>query len=183
MRNAKWWLALPLCWLALTAQAQMGQTFPDIEGKTLTGQQVTLPAVAKGKYTLVGLAYSQKSQDDLETWFQPVFDTFISKNKSMWDVSGSYDVNIYFVPMLSGIKGAAAGKVENKLNKELDKELKPHVMIYKGSIKEYKEALGLEGKDTPYFYVLDEAGKVVYQTTGAYSEKKLGQMEAVLPEK
>jgi len=166
----------------LSVYAQTGKTFPDISGTTLTGKDMSLPDDTEGKFTLLGLAYSKKSQDDLETWFQPVFSTFIDENKSMWDVSGSYDVNIYFIPMIGGIKGAAAGQIEKRLKKELDPDLQPHVLFYKGPIKDYKDALNLGRKDEPYFFVLDADGKVVYATQGAYSDQKMEEVESYLEE-
>ena len=172
-----------LIFLSLTAaHAQTGRLFPTLTGKTIAGQTLTLPDDTGGKYTLVGVAYSQKSQDDLEGWFAPVYQTFLSKEKSMWETSGAYDVNVYFVPMLGGIKGAAAGQVEQKMQKKLDKELQPHVLLYAGPIKAYKEQLELGRKDEPYFFVLDPAGKIVYATQGAYSDRKMAEVEAHLGE-
>ena len=178
----KIFLSTLFCLTALLAQAQTGQPFPALAGTTLTGKAMSLPNDTQGKYTLVGLAYSQKSQDDLEGWFQPVYSTFLDKNRSMWEVNGSYNVNIYFVPMISGIKEAAAGKIEKRLKKELDPALQPHVLLYTGPIKDYKEALNLGKKDEPYFFVLDADGKVVYATQGAYSDKKMEEVESHLEE-
>ncbi|SDJ94173.1 ATP10 protein [Catalinimonas alkaloidigena] len=177
----KLFLTTLLCLAALLTQAQTGQPFPEVSGTTLTGKSMTVPKDTQGKYTLLGLAYSKKSQDDLETWFQPVYSTFLDKNRSMWEVS-SYNVNIYFIPMISGIKEAASGKIEKRLKKELDPALQPHVLFYTGSIKEYKDALNLGKKDEPYFFVLDADGKVVYATQGAYSDKKMEEVESYLEE-
>ncbi|MGB3618382.1 MAG: hypothetical protein WBA12_09695 [Catalinimonas sp.] len=175
-------LTTTLLLASLTARAQTGETFPDLTGKTITGKNLTLPDDIKGKYTLLGVAYSQKSQDDLETWFQPVYETFLSENKSMWETSDAYDVNIYFVPMLNGLKKAAAGKVEKRMKNDLDPALKSHVLLYVGSLKEFKEALDLGAKDEPTFFVLDADGRIVYRTQGAYSEQKMADIEGELGE-
>lgn len=164
-----------------SAEAQVGKMFPDMSGLTLTDQETSLPQDSKGKYTLVGLAFSKKSEDDLRTWFQPVYYKFIQKAENPGLFDFSYDVNLYFVPMFSGINQAVAGKATQKMKEGIDKELLPHVLIYKGNIKEYKESLDLDSKDKPYFFVLDETGKIVYATDGSFSEKKLEQIEEQLP--
>ena len=35
-------------------------------------------------------------------------------------------------------------------------------------------------KNLPYFFVLDEEGKIVYATSGLYSEKKMSNIEEIL---
>jgi hypothetical protein len=158
-----------------------GKVFPDMEAETTDDKKVMLPQDVKGKYTLLGLAYSKKAEDELNTWFQPVFEKFIRKAKGggLFDDMG-YDVNVYFVPMFTGVNAAATGTAKKKAVKNVDPELLPRILFYKGELKPYKEALDFEKKDTPYFFVLDKEGKIVYATSGKYSEKKMGEVEEVL---
>src|SRR5690606_31929306 len=91
-----------------TAEAQIGKVFRDMEAETVEDKKVNLSLDVKGKYTLLGLAYSKKSEDELNSWFQPVFEKFIQKTGGM--LSGfSYDVNVYFIPMFTGVNAAATG--------------------------------------------------------------------------
>jgi hypothetical protein len=172
-----------LIWLAFdVASAQVvGKTFPDMQAETVEDKKVNLPQDVKGKYTLLGLAYSKKSEDELKTWFQPVFQKFIQKNKGLFEGFG-YDVTVYFVPMFTGINAAATGTAKKKALKNIDPNLLPYILFYKGDIKPYKEALDFEKKDVPYFFVLDKEGKILYATSGGYSEKKMDAVEAVLEE-
>jgi hypothetical protein len=150
-----------------------------MQAETVEDKKVNLPAEVKGKYTLLGLAYSKKSEDELNTWFQPVFEKFIQKNKGLFEGFG-YDVNVYFVPMFTGINAAATGTAKKKALKDIDPNLLPYILFYKGELKAYKEALDFEKKDVPYFFVLDKEGKILYATSGGYSEKKMEAVEAVL---
>ena len=139
---------------------------------------VTLPGDANGKYTLVGLAYSKKSEGDLDTWLQPVYNTFIHKpeGKTLFG-SFAYDVNVYFIPMFTGVKAAAAGTAKKKAAEGVDEKLHGYLLFFKGKLKPYKESLGFEKKDVPYFFVLDPEGKIVYATSGRYSEQKMDDIE------
>src|SRR5436190_7330974 len=89
---------------SLKAQV-IGKVFPDMEAETVNDKKVKLPQDVKGKYTLIGLAYSKKSEDDLNSWFQPVFSKFVQKTTGLM-ASFTYDVNVYFVPMFTGINAA-----------------------------------------------------------------------------
>ncbi len=157
----------------------VGIMFPDMEAETVEDKKVRLPEAAKGKYTLVGLAYSKKSEEELNSWFQPVFEKFIQKAGGLM-AGFSYDVNVYFVPMFTGINAAATGTAKRKALKNIDAQLLPYVLFYKGDLKPYKEALDFEKKDIPYFFVLDATGKIVHATSGRFSEAKMEQVEEVV---
>jgi hypothetical protein len=175
-------LLMILCGTITVTSAQTGQSFPLLTGKTLTDKTITIPKDTKGKYTLIGMAYSRKSEESLKGWFQPVYTAFIDKNRSMWETTSAYDLNIYFIPLISGIKEAAAGTIEKKLKEGLDKELQPYVLLYTGKMDEYRQKLNFDGKEKAYFFVLDNNGKIVYTTSGDYSEKKMQEIEDMLEE-
>jgi hypothetical protein len=163
--------------LSVIIQAQVvGKAFPAMTAETVEDKKVTLPGDVSGKYTLIGLAYSKKSEDELNSWFQPVFQRFIQKSSGI--LSGfTYDVNVYFVPMFTGINAAATNTAKRKALKNVDPQLLPYILFYKGDLKPYKEALDFEKKDIPYFFVLDPEGKIVFATSGKYTEDKMQEVE------
>jgi hypothetical protein len=159
------------------AHAQVvGRNFPSMIAETVEDKKVSLPGDVAGKYSLIGLAYSKKSEDELNSWFQPVFEKFIQKTTGVM-AGFTYDVNVYFVPMFTGVNAAATGTAKKKAAKNIDPQLLPYVLFYKGELKTYKEALDFEKKDIPYFFVLDPSGKIVYATSGKYSEAKMDGVE------
>jgi hypothetical protein len=166
--------------LAVPSRAQVvGKMFPAMEAQTAEDKVVKLPHDVQGKYTLLGLAYSKKSEDELNSWFEPVFSKFIQKTTGLMAGFG-YDVNVYFIPMFTGINAAATGTAKKKAIKNVDPQLLPYILFYKGELKPYKEALDFERKDIPYFFVLDPKGKILFATSGAYSESKMDKVEAVI---
>lgn len=166
--------------LVVPAAAQVvGKTFPAMEAETVEDKKVRLPDDTKGKFTLLGLAYSKKSEDELNSWFNPVFSKFIQKTTGLMAGMG-YDVNVYFVPMFTGVNAAAQGTAKRKAMKDIDPQLLPYILFYKGELKPYKEALDFEKRDIPYFFVLDPQGKIVFATSGKYTEEKLDEVEAVI---
>lgn len=79
--------------------------------------------------------------------------------------------------MFTGVNAAATGTAKKKAIKNVDPQLLPYILFYKGELKTYKEALDFERKDIPYFFVLDPEGKIVYATSGKYTEEKLDEVE------
>lgn len=168
-----------LCCLgvAIVAEAQViGKAFPEMVAETVEDEKVALPADVAGKYTLIGMAYSKKSEDELNSWFQPVFQKFIQKTTGVMAGFG-YDVNVYFVPMFTGMNAAATGTAKRKALKNIDPQLLPYILFYKGDLKTYKQALDFEKRDIPYFFVLDPEGKIVFATSGKYTEDKMDEVE------
>lgn len=158
-------------------QSSTGKIFPDIAGETCKGKALSIPSDTKGKITLIGMAYSKKAEDDLKTWLSPVYNKFIAKT-GMFD--SEYDVNLYFIPLFTGANYGAVNAAKKKLKEDTDEILHPHVLFYAGGIKKYKEELGFEEKDSAYFFVLDKNGKIIYTTTGQFSEEKMDAIEDTL---
>jgi len=163
--------------LALGTNAQDGKEFPSISGETLQGGDITLPESSKGKFTIVGMAYSPKAEDALRTWFNPAYDKFIIKSGMFDDM---YDVNVYFIAMFTGVKQTVMNNSKKKMRKSDNTELFPHILYYRGELKKYKAELGLLDKEKPYFFVLDKEGKIVHHTSGNFSDSKMEAMEEFL---
>jgi hypothetical protein len=161
--------------------AQVGDTFPPLDGETLTNKLVNIPNDIKGKYGLIGMAFSKKSENDLNTWYSPIYNQFIYKPKKPALFAGNYDINVFFVPMFTGAKRPAYKKVMKKVKDKMDPVLRPYVLFYQGTMKAYKKPLSFDqGRDLPYFFVIDPEGKIVYTTNGKYTDRKMREIvEAV----
>ena len=163
----------------------VGSQFPSMMTSTADGKVVDLPNDTRGKYTLLGLAFSKKSEENLNSWMEPVFWKFIDKPEGKMDQlfgNQQYDVHAYFVPMFTGIKTAATKTAKKQALKKMDPRLIPSILFYKGKLKPYKEALDFQKKDIPYFFVLDEKGKIIYATSGRYSDDKMAKVEEMIRE-
>ncbi len=175
------YLSLSLLLLSSVVFSQVGNPFPELSGETVKDEVITIPKDTNDKFTLVGLAYSKKSEDDLNTWFSPIYNKFVRKSSDAGLFSSfTYDVNVYFVPMFTGVKAAGQGVAKKKALKKVDPLLFPHVLFYKGKLAPYKEALDFERKDVPYFFVLDKDGKIIYATSGRFTDDKLSEIESAI---
>lgn len=159
-----------------SAFAQTGAAFPNFPTKKLSGQTFTLPDSVKGKYSIIGMAFSKKAEESLLTWYTPAYQTFIQKKKTMF-ASEVYNVNTYFVAVVTGANKVAGEDLVKKIKENTQKELQPYVLTYIGEFASYKKSLNITESDEPYFFVLDKKGIVVHVTKGAYTAEKLAEVE------
>lgn len=155
---------------ATLAEAPVGTLFPELKGETLDDKTMTIPKDTKGKSTIICMAYSDEAEKDLRTWYEPAYDKFIAKTELMSD---AYDVNLFFVPMFTGAKAAAAANAKKQMKQDVQADIQPHIIVYKGELDVYKEKLKMDDKKKPYIFVLDKDGKIVYVTSGSYTEEKM----------
>jgi len=89
----------------------------------------------------------------------------------------AYDINLYFVPMFTGTKAAAAASAKAKMKQQVQEDIQPHVLIYRGELDAYKDKLKMDDKSKPYIFVLDKTGKIIYTTSGPYTEDKMDEID------
>lgn len=158
----------------LLAEPPVGMQFPDLQGETLDNKTVNIPNDTKGKSTIICMAYSQDAEMDLKTWYEPTYNKFIAKTELMSD---AYDINLYFVPMFTGVVEGAAGNAKKKMKEGVQEDIQPHIIVYKGTLDAYKDKLKMDDKKKPYIFVLDKTGKIIYVTSGPYTEDKMDEIE------
>lgn len=162
----------------------IGNMFPTMECENYNGEKISLPVATKDKYTVLGIAFSNDAETDLKTWITPVYNKFVVKpdaNADAFDVKYDYDINLFFIPMFTGLNQITSKSSKEKIRAKTNKELYPHLLFYEGD-KTYKKELDFEKKDIPYFFVLDKTGKIVYATSGKYDSKKLDKIVDILEE-
>lgn len=159
----------------ITALETKGLTFPEISGQTLADKYIELP-IKNGKKTVVGIAYSRAAEGDLKKWLNPLYNTFMVKEGSTknFDVAEIYDVNFVFIPVIAGLKNVIAD-----FKASTDKEFWPYIMdTQKTDIKKLRETLKAKDEKIPYFYVLEDNGKIIEVVSGAFKEDKMDKLEA-----
>lgn len=164
-------MALLYC---IAGNAQNKVSFPNIKGISLEGKEVSIP-VNNGKFSLIAIAFSRKAEDDLRRWLNPLYETFVHKEKNSNGFSPAEvnDVNFYFIPLISGFK-----KFADDFKKGTDKEFWQYIVdTEKTDVKEIHKKLELKTDDTPYFFILDQDGKVVEMQSGTYQSSKLDKLE------
>ena len=184
MTRNSWFFFFLLAVSVLVGQNGKGKSFPDIEAATFEGKKVALPGVCYGKMSLIGICFSRDAESALRTWLTPAYEEFIQKKDTVNGLGAvvNRDVNLYFFPMMSMLNQILEKQSREKIRKETDPELWPHLIFYFGGIKEYKKSFAPVESGTPYFFVIDKKGIIVHVEKGAYTSKKMDAMLEFLDE-
>jgi hypothetical protein len=150
---------------------------PSFTGETLENKSVTIPQETNGKYTFLCFASSMKAQKELEGWLDPIYNKFVAKT-GLWDQFN--DVNVFFIPVFKGSNASMQETVRKKFNETAQEDIRGHVLFCKGDLADVSDALGIKNDNTPYFFLLNKEGKIIYRTTGPYSESKIDEIDDLL---
>ena len=153
------------------------QTIPTFSGETLENKQVTIPGDTKGKYAFLCFASSMKAQKDLESWMDPVYNKFIAKTGVM---DAFFDVQVFFIPVFSGSNASMQETVKKKFGETAQDDVRGNVLFCKGDLTEVTTALHIQNENSPYFFLLDPEGKIIYRTSGTFSEKKFDEIDEMI---
>ncbi len=166
--------------LICQSMAQVGSVFPVITTRGLNGKQLILPEdLDHQKYTLLAVAAAAESQRKLESWFYPLYTTFVEPPKVNYLPEDPYNVDLYFVPMINLI-GLTIPEAKERYFSKIDLRYQERIYVYDGPVRRYFDKLKIGLEDEPYFYLLDETGKVIYSTYGSYTAEKMEAIRAFL---
>lgn len=159
------------------AQIGIAQIIPSFTGETLENKQVTIPNDTKGRYAFLCFASSMKAQKDLEGWMDPVYNKFIAKTGVM---DAFFDVQVFFIPVFSGSNAAMQETVRKKFGETAQDDVRANVLFCKSDLTEVTTALHIQNENVPYFFLLDTEGKIIYRTSGAFSDKKFDEIDEMI---
>jgi hypothetical protein len=169
--------------VTLTSYAQVGTLFPPMECKNIDGVNYSLPTGLKGKKSVLCLAYSQKAQEKLQGWVDAsVHDLILRSSEQSLIPEEPYNIHAFFIAMFTGANQNFVNGAEAQIKKNIDVQLHPYILLYKGELELYKTKLKMVVKDDPYVFVLDEKGKIIYMTHGTYTEKAMDEIEELISE-
>ncbi|MCP4522519.1 MAG: hypothetical protein GY827_12635 [Cytophagales bacterium] len=156
--------------------------FPEMECETLDGKHITLPEFSKGKYTIIGIAYTKRSEEKLKSWYMPIYYKFIYHAHHPVLYQNNYHINVFFMPMFTGTHEVSLHAAKHYFKTHIDLKLQDHLLVYRGDLEKYHQMLDFEHVDKPYILVLDQTGRIVFEMTGEYSLYKMEMLEKYIKE-
>ncbi|MFW6083265.1 MAG: hypothetical protein ACOC7O_01335 [Thermoplasmatota archaeon] len=142
----------------------VGDKFPELESKSLSGKKVKIPDDLKGEINLISVAFVREAQAMLDSWIYPFQD--MCEGKSAYELPM---IDGYFWKIFSGFidEGMKAGIPERKHD---------YVVTYYGDTSKFKNKLGIKDKGLGYVYLLDKDGTIIWSGKGYADEKGLDEM-------
>lgn len=158
-----------------TIQGQ--KTIPSFQAVDLHDMTVNFPDDVKGKKTLMAFAFSQKAQENLESWIEPVYYEFIDENSL---ASLVYDVNVYLVIVFTKVNSAFRQKVRSNLKENVLKEFYGNIVLCEESAGYIFFETDENQSEILTVYALDTNAEVKETVTGRFTEKKMELISAKL---
>ena len=157
----------------------VGKQFPEMVCEDYNGKKIILPAEEKDKCTLLGIAFSNDAEKELQLWINPICNKFAPKEDGKkvdpFAVNAGYDINLFFIPKFSFLNKIVSKSSKEKIKADTDKDLYPYLLFYEGN-QTLRKDLDVDKKDIPYILLLDKTGKIIYAASGKFDEKKLNKI-------
>ncbi len=153
----------------LLVSASFGQV-PKSAGRTLAGNDVSLPDLFQQQPVVLVIGFSQKSSDDAKTWSR----TLIQSEKE----EGRNDV--YGVILLSGVPHLLRGLVVRSIRKDVSESVQSRFVTVTDSEQEWRDFASVTSPDDVYILVLGASGEVCWRGHGPYSDPMLAAVKRSL---
>lgn len=141
----------------------IGQRFPEITSRSLAGTVVTFPKTAKGKVTLICVAFVRRAQSMIDSWAQP-FELEFGKDSRF---------TVYELPMISEAWKVLSWMIDSGMRGGIPEEKHGNVVTFYGDYSGYQEALGMEDTNFAYVFLLDPEGIVRWKGKGYSSPENV----------
>ena len=146
-------------------KSNIGKLFPEVKSKSLAKQIEIIPDSAKGKVTLVAVAFLRESQSQLDSWLEPFIKEF-GNNK---------DFMFYEIPMISGGYKFMRFVIDGGMRSGIPEPKHKHVVTMYGDVEKYINELGLD-PSFGYAFLLDNKGHIQWQAEGFSTPEMLDEL-------
>jgi hypothetical protein len=150
------------------ANPNIGKRFPEVTADSLAKTRESIPESAKGKVTLVVVAFLQQSQPQLDSWLGPFAERF----------GGKEGFTFYEVPMISSGYKFMRLIIDSGMRGGIPKEKHKNVVTMYGDVEKYMKELNLEAR-YGYAFLLDKEGIIRWQAQGFATPELLKELFAL----
>ena len=154
--------------------------FPSISCTNLKDEVIQLPSAISGKRTVIAMMLSLKADKMMQKWNQPLYRALLADGAGGMMGGNMYNANLYFVGVVKGLQKLALPEIIKKAKKEVDVKYHPFFMYTNAEIDLLIKAIDIKNVDEPQFIVLETDGKILYKTSGEYSDDKLNDITGSL---
>ena len=147
------------------ANPNIGKRFPEVTAESLAKTRESIPESAKGKVTLIAVAFLQQSQPQLDSWLEPFINKFGSKE----------EFTFYEVPMISSGYKFMRFVIDSGMRGGIPQNKHKHVVTMYGNVEQYMNELNLDAR-FGYAFLLDKEGIIQWQGQGFSTTETLKEL-------
>lgn len=149
-----------------SAQAQLKPTMPKVEGESLAGHPVTLPAASSGKVAVLIFGFSKASKTPTSLWAKKFYEDFGRRP----------DFVIYQLPVLEDVPRLVRRMVISSMKGGVPEDQRDHFVPILHGEADLKKLVTFKEPDDAYLVLLDRAGTIVQQSHGPFEATKYSQL-------
>lgn len=146
----------------------VGTRLPGLQGSDLSGQEVRLPEMARGRVAILMFGFSYGSRTAVEAWGHHVQTTWGGDARVAW----------YQLPMVGGLGRLAKPFITGGMRKETPPQYHGNSVVVFGGTGAWKERLGVKDGRAAYVVILDRDGVVRWILPGALDDSRLTDLDA-----
>ena len=146
-------------------KSNIGKLFPEVKSKSLAKKIEIIPDSAKGKITLVAVAFLRESQSQLDSWLAPFIKEFGNNKAFMF----------YEIPMISGGYKFMRFVIDGGMRSGIPEPKHKHVVTMYGDVEKYIKELDLD-PSFGYAFLLDKKGHIQLQAEGFSTPEMLSEL-------
>lgn len=151
------YIVFVLVWMVLAADARsQSARIPVTHGTSFAGTAVNLPGDLRGKVGVLVVGFSKNSGDVCKGWGQHLAASY----------ENSHDVMYYQMPELESVPKLVRGMVLRSMKSSVSQSDQAHFMPIFSDEVAWKNVARFGNPDDAYVVVVDEDGKVLWQTSG-----------------
>jgi hypothetical protein len=151
--------------MAQNQKTNIGKLFPEVKSKSLAKNIEIIPDSAKGKVTLIAVAFLRESQSQLDSWLEPFTKEFGNNKAFMF----------YEIPMISSGYKFMRFIIDRGMRSGIPEPKHKHVVTLYGDVEKYINELGLD-PSFGYAFLLDKKGRIQWQAEGFSTPEMLDEL-------
>ena len=153
---------------SLFAQADF---FPSVSGKTLNGDEFTIPQSLEKPTNILVVAFKHSQQEMVDTWLKPLSQIEL-ENKN---------VKYYEFPVMARMGSWKRWMIYNGMKMGIrDTEQRSRTVSFHIDKQPFKEALKIANEDNIHLFVVMQDGSIKGVVEGVYSSDKLRSLRQLL---
>ncbi|MBT6178154.1 MAG: hypothetical protein HOI23_12985 [Deltaproteobacteria bacterium] len=156
------------CSSTIVNREPVGESFPNVRGQSLAGEQFLIPGDFKGAPVILLIGYKQRTQFDLDRWILGL-------------VQLGTPVRIIEVPTIKGlVPGLFANQIDNGMRKGIPEEDWGSVVTVYDEAAPIVAFTGNENASNGRIVLLDENGQVAWFTDRGYSAGQVKELDTLV---
>lgn len=164
-------LLLSSCTKTYTGNSDLGENFPTISAKKLTGESIVVPKEYSGQMHLLIVGYKMNAQFDIDRWLLGINQLGLK-------------IAVTEMPTISGmIPGLISSQIDNGMKNGIPASDWASVATVYDDANKIVKFLGNEKPNNAYLVLLDVNGKVIWKYKDGYSISALNLLAKVLEQK